>query len=440
LNEPSVQATAVDEITARTISSAAVKPKPRLITLQAAFPLLGIPLWAVATVLNWALPSDPWWALFGIAALLARRSSRTLVTALFISAVITWYGASGVVPYLGVSAIPDRSLALALNFFLFASLGAFLVGGSSPQAQRDRHLGRSWTLLAFAAIALLLTRFAVSGVPILLGDAGRLAGVANLSAVIGLASGALPIAVAFLPHVPSAASIWLKVVLAVLVFATASRLLLAAVLIGFLVRSPLLRRGSSAAQRYIFAAGIGLIVLLIIRVYALRTSDLTSGIFSGRTSTVGGFAGLVTEILGPSLYFASRNGLVVYELMRTGSFSPPGGFIIGGLANAVASGSDPERWLTQALGFDVVSVGAIATPIWSGATVDFGPAGAAVFAALLGAFLMTWARKAPFITVWIAFAVVLSSYGSYLVSAQFIASSALMMVMYARAGSRTAGA
>jgi hypothetical protein len=35
---------------------------------------------------------------------------------------------------------------------------------------------------------------------------------------------------------------------------------------------------------------------------------------------------------------------------------------------------------------------------------------------------------------------VLSSYGSYLVSAQFIASSALMMVMYARAGSRTAGA
>lgn len=108
------------------------------------------------------------------------------------------------------------------------------------------------------------------------------------------------------------------------------------------------------------------------------------------------------------------------EIITDRQLHPRGGFIGGGVLSAFGLAPDPERWLTEALTLDVRSVGAIATPVWSGAHADFGLFGALLFATGLGVVLGRWVRWMPGVTLWAAFGVTLAFYGNYLVSAQFI--------------------
>jgi hypothetical protein len=91
---------------------------------------------------------------------------------------------------------------------------------------------------------------------------------------------------------------------------------------------------------------------------------------------------------------------------------------------------DPERWLTGALGLTVRSVGAIATPIWSGANADFGAWGSLIFALAMGICVTVLCRVIVGSEVWMSIAIVFSFYGSYLVSAQFIGATILMGLCY----------
>lgn len=401
---------------------------PRPLVYRATTPL-ALASWLAAVVANAALPSQHLWAILGITAMFLAAQRRAILGAFLIAATMTVYGAGGEVAYLGTISIYDSTVAIALNFLLFGALGSFLFSGRAKHTYDPTPLGPAWTVLAFVSIALLLARFALGGVPLLLGNTARLEGNASLPAVLGLASGVLPIVLAFVPHEPSRLRSTLKIALAVLVFATASRLLIAAVLLGLLLQTPFFRRRRSIKRVIAAAIGLALIVVAVLRVYALRTDESIALNFGGRVSNLTGISGFVTELIGPSLFFAARNGLVIFETMRSSVINPPNGFILGGLANAVGLGADPERWMAQALGFDVRVAGAVATPIWSGATIDFGSVGAAILAFAVGAILSLWTRSMPFVVAWVAFAIVLSSYGSYLVSSQFLISSLGMLIL-----------
>lgn len=353
---------------------------------------------------------------------------KIIVVSSLAGALITLYGASGEVNYLGVAVVSDSAVAAAMTFYLFLAGGAYLGSLTRPQRQAAAFTARPpiWNLLAIAAIAVLAGRFALTGVPLLAGNDNRLIGVAGLPPLMGLASGVLPILTAYVPAPSGVRASIMKVTVCVLVFGTGSRLLLAAVLLGFIYQYATARSasgGTSGARRRAFAVASGfLLIYAVIRVYEIRTDPAAALIWEGRSSGVDGLAGIATTLLGPSLFFAARNGLVVYEILSLGDFAPSGGFILGGLANSFASGSDPERWLTEALGLDVLTTGAVATPIWSGATIDFGAA-APLVALAIGALLAQWEKRWPPMAPWLAFAVVLSSYGSYLVSVQFVTAS-----------------
>lgn len=392
-------------------------------------------VWMAAVVANIAVPDQHGWALIGLCALLVSSRRKWIVAAFIVGAILTLYGSAGSVSYLGVTEIKNSTVATALNFFLFGALGSWAVSQKTIVAKDSRPIGRLWTVIAFSAIAVLLIRFAIGGIPILQGDAGRLGGVASLPTALGLASGALPIALAFTRSVPSRFRTVLKIMLIVLVFATASRLLIAAVLLGLASQSRWFKRKFSVKQLISVVVVAATIVVAVLRIYALRTDATIAETFTGRVANLDGVAGLVTDLIGPSLYFAARNGLVIFETVTDATLHPPSGFIFGGVQNALLLGSDPERWLTIALGFDLRSVGAIATPIWSGATIDFGIFGAAAAAVAFGAICGAWGRRMPIVLPWIAFAIVLSSYGSYLVSSQFITSS-MLIVLLAWTGNR----
>ena len=121
---------------------------------------------------------------------------------------------------------------------------------------------------------------------------------------------------------------------------------------------------------------------------------------------------------------------MVFELVQSGGLKPPGGFILGGLGHTLGVTQDPELWLTQALGFDPDSIGATATPIWAGSTLDFGST-AIIVALAVGVLLGVWSQRMPALSPWFSFGIVLSSYGSYLVSVQFLtATIALTVVLW----------
>lgn len=395
-----------------------------------------VAIWAVLLLAGLVVPGASWLIAASILTLAGAAKFFAPLTAFVIGAVVVLYGSSGQASYLGLTTIRPETSTSALTIMAVMALGVFLSTSAGQRVERraPRMIShRVWVTLAVFAIALLLLRF-TSGIPVLAGDAGRLASVASVSPLVGLASGVLPIVVAFLPTPTSKLVTALKILITLLVVGTASRLLLAAVVIGFVVRSKAFQSARGLGPRLALAATVGVVALAVLRIYYVRTDTAIIESLSSRAIGVDGFVGYVNSVLGPSLFFAARNGLVAYEISEYGALVPPGGFIVGGLANALSIGSDPERWLTQALGLDVVTTGAVATPIWAGALRDFGLPGALIFALAAGVLMGLWLRTVPELTVWLAFGVVLSAYGSYLVSAQFVAASVILTGLIALFG------
>lgn len=421
---------------ARTLSAPRSSYKSSSVDIRA----LAVVLWIAAVLLIQFAPGAGPAALVPIALMASLGRQRLISSAVLVSALVTVYGASGIVQYFGLTTINDQTLATAMMFHLFFSLGAFLGAGSarSLPTRYSPTLKRVWIVIASVAITVLVARFALTGVPLFGGNSGRLAGVAGLPPLFGLASGGFPILTAYIPSGKGKPQTILKAAVALLVFGTGSRLLLAAVILGFVYQAvnarqeaPLGRR----ARRGTVLAVIGILALVfaVVSVYDLRTDEGAAVLWEGRVTGVDGLSGVVTGVLGPSLYLAARNGLVVFEMMQSGAYHPPHGFIWGGIGNTFGVVPDPERWLTVALGLDVTSAGAVATPIWSGAWNDFGPA-STLLAFFLGWSLARWTHRFPSLAPWAAFAIVLSSYGSYLVSAQFVITSLLLTAILWKTG------
>lgn len=387
----------------------------------------------VSTTIAGVDPGSAWVGLVGIICLAWAARFFAPLTALIACGLIVLYGSAGQANYLGLASIQPSTVASAIVVLSAMSLGIFLGSGAGMLVKRTHPrlvTPRMWIALALAAILILLARLS-GGVPLLAGDAARLESVANVSPVLGLLSGVLPIVVAYLPTRGSRTVLVLKVTVALLVLATASRLLLAAVLLGFLIRSEWFGRMRGFRARALLVAALAIVTFAVLRVYSIRTDEAIVESMASRTLGVDGAAGFLNSILGPSIFFGARNGLVVFELSNYSSLTPPGGFIFGGLANALAVGNDPERWLTQALGLDVLTTGAVATPIWAGSVLDFGTIGGMVFALTAGLLIGLWLRSTPEIVPWLSFGIVLSAYGSYLVSAQFVAASLLLTALLA---------
>ncbi len=374
--------------------------------------------------------------------LLTARSLRPILGACLVGNLFMLFGGTGEVEFIGYLIIsPDTttkaicfSNALATTVYVLSQNESFSSG-----TKLDRLRGVSVSLhvaVLIMAILLLLVRF-TSGIPLLQGDAGRLSGLLTVNPYLGLASGVLPIAASYLVSKGSAKVAVLRIFLVVLVVGTGSRLLLAAVLLGMVMSSPFMRQRLGGRKRfYLLAAGV-IALVAITRIYAARTEEGIQQIYASRIDNLDGPAGFVSDLLGPSLFYAARNGLVVSEILQNKDLQPPGGFIIGGLLHAFNFGADPEKWLTAAIGFDVNSVGAVATPVWAGANADFGQFGSVFLAVLIGAVMTLVLRRVPELEFWFAFGILLSFYGSYLVSAQFVAASLLIAVVVLSSRSRS---
>lgn len=360
------------------------------------------------------------------------QAGRALHLACAAGVLVTLYGAAGTVSYLGVTTINSNTVAYAVAFAGFLSTGIFLgLGVFAPVPVGSGHVGRTTRLLIGAVACLaLLVRFR-NGVPLLQGDEGRLASVASENPYIGLASGVLPITFAFLRGADWAT--WaFRIAILVLVLGTGSRLLLAAVVIGVVSSTGANLNQLPARSRVFLVVAVIAGVTAVLQVYSYRTSEEIVGAYSARAAVLTGPAGVVTDAIGPSLFYGSRNGLTVYQLMEARNLHPPGGFITGGIGAVFRFNDDPERWLSGALGLDVTETGAIATPVWSGARRDLGLVPSLVFALMLGAAIARWARPSVALRAWAAFAVALSFYGSYLVSTQFVLASFTLTIVLAR--------
>lgn len=374
---------------------------------------------------------------------LGARSYRSLLGTVWIGANLTWLGSVGAVSYLGISTLSAQTLTTATLFSITLSLVIYIVGfGSKSESPSGVRIPSGpHTLLLLLACSLLALRF-TSGVPILQGNAARLEGVISVSPLLGLASGSVAIAAAFMSSSPTRWNTILRFVLLALAFGTASRLLLLVVAVGLVSSSSLVRGRSWTFRSGSVGLAAGLLAIwALTKVYELRTEQSSQASDAAKTENVGGVAQFINDQLGASLFLSARNGLAVAELVERRDLQPPHGFIVGGFMNSVRiapEGGDPERWLTTALGFDVQSVGAIATPIWAGASSNFGQLGMILFAVGLGLAVCAVVERIPGVSVWLSISLLLSYYGSYLVSAQFIASSLLILVMFRMFGIRKA--
>lgn len=341
------------------------------------------------------------------------------------------YGSTGEVEFLGRLIIEPSTTAAAI---LFSNTLAVTVYVMSCRRRLEKVAARTPIpisvhifLLSLASI-LLLTRF-TGGIPVLQGDSGRLNGVLTTNPYLGLFSGVMPIAAAFLNSKKSKIVLALKVLVIVLVVGTASRLLLGAVLVGFISSSRIVRGGLSAKARfYLAVAGIGTI-FAVTKIYSARTAEGIQQIYESRLGQIGGFPGWLSDIIGPSLFYAARNGLVIHEIVSDNHLNPPNGFVWGGLLRVLNLNIDPEIWLTTAIGFNVSAVGAIATPIWAGAHADYGMLGTCLVALACGLVFSLVLLKVPELEYWISFGILLSFYGSYLVSSQFIVASGIVLIV-----------
>lgn len=357
------------------------------------------------------------------------KNHRPLLAACLIGNLLMIFGSVGEVEFLGYLTIAPSTPAFAVAFSNTMAIAIYAVSKrSAPSWPYDSVRltpSKVHVALLCSAIAFLLIRF-TAGIPILQGDASRLSGLLTVNPYLGLLSGIVPIAASFLSSKKSTLVFALKILVVVLVLGTASRLLLGAVLIGLVTSSTFLQGKRSGKSRF-YLVGAGLVTLVsMTKVYAARTAEGIQQVYESRIQNLGGITGWVSDIVGPSVFYAARNGLVVHEILMDNDIRPPAGFISGSLLHSLNLGANPELWLTSAIGFDVISVGAIATPIWSGAQADFGNLGSILIAAVMGTMLATILRRVPNLQYWFAFGILLSFYGSYLVSSQFMAATILI--------------
>jgi hypothetical protein len=371
--------------------------------------------------------------------LLATDRFRPLLAACFLGNLLMVFGSVGEVEFLGYLTISAFTPVVALTFSNVLSLTVFFMskfGSRIPRQPVQRIPQQLHVVILVVSMALLLVRF-TSGIPILQGDASRLSGLLTVNPYLGLLSGIVPIAAAFLNSGKSRLLTALKIAVLLLVVGTASRLLLAAVLVGLVTSSALVTE-KQTRRTYVYVIGTALLtVLAITKIYTARTAEGIQQAYEYRIGNVGGIVGFISDIVGPSIFYAARNGLVVNEILMNDDARPPGGFIGGSLLHAINLGQNPELWLTSVLGFDAESVGAIATPIWSGAVADFGLGGGVLAAAVMGLALTLALRFVPSLQYWFAFGVLLSFYGSYLVSSQFLAASLLIAIIAVLSDSTT---
>ncbi|MEV7458192.1 hypothetical protein [Pseudarthrobacter oxydans] len=243
---------------------------------------------------------------------------RPLLTACLFGNGLMLFGSAGEVEFLGRLIVAPETTVAAVLFSNSLAIVIFLMSKRHRRATAQTepsHIPTSLhiALLALAAL-LLVTRF-TGGIPVLQGDSGRLSGLLTTNPYLGLFSGVLPIAAAFLSSRKSNVVFALKVLVAVLVIGTASRLLLGAVLIGFISSSRFVRGGLSGKTKlYLALSGIGTI-LAVTKIYSARTAEGIQKIYESRISEIGGFPGWVSDVIGPSLFYAARNGLVIHELI-----------------------------------------------------------------------------------------------------------------------------
>lgn len=399
--------------------------------------LLGFPfivmISAILTILTILLPVIQFLAAgVPLLLMLTTKNFRPLQAACLLGNILMVFGSSGEVEYLGYLTIAQSTSAFAI---VFSNVMAISIYSMSRGGVTSRPLPTVQVIPSALHVSLLvgsafflLARF-TAGIPILQGDASRLSGLLTVNPYLGLVSGVLPIAAAFLTSKKSKLVLLLKILIVILVLGTASRLLLGAVLVGLVTSSSLLRsRGAGKGRLYLTAAGI-LTLFSVTKVYAARTADGIQQVYENRLQNLGGIARWISDLVGPSIFYAARNGLVVHEILIDNDITPPNGFIFGGLIHALNLGTDPELWLTSAIGFNVTAVGAIATPIWSGAHADFGVLGGLVVASVIGLLLALILRRIPNLLYWFSFGILLSFYGSYLVSLQFLAATMVVAIV-----------
>jgi hypothetical protein len=382
-------------------------------------------VWSTSTFVVVSAPSLAPAALIGPVALAIDAKRPFLLWCCLLSELFILLGSVGEVSYIGTLSISQATVASALTFANVLALGVYL-GNRSPDS---RPVTARWSesdnfKLVVGACLLLGLRFLAEGVPILHPEA-RLSSAAAGNHYLGLFSGVLPVVAAFLPGTATRRVRIAQLCMLFLVVGIGSRLLLGAVALG-VVGSLYEEAGRTSRGRfYLISCGIlGLFVLA--RLYLLRTSGSLVTAYSVRASGLHGLVGGFNDVFGESFYYASRNGLSVFQILQRLNLHPPHGFFVGGLANATMTGPDPERWLTTTLGFRTSEVGASATPVWAGLISDYGSRLADLAALALGTCLGFWTRRFPQITLWAGFSLVLSFYGSYLVSPQFLTVSILL--------------
>lgn len=404
-----------------------------------------VPLWPLPLTKSWSLPAL---SAFGIIAavclfddslawvsaqapliLFMAPLARPVVFAAWAGSNLTYIGSVGAVSFLGTTEVSEGSIVQAV---LFANSFAVAYYVWVRRCMNIRFgvmvSSRVQLCMLLIACALLMARF-VGGVPLLAGNEARLSGVLSVSPLLGLASGSFAIAAAYVRAPRSNLTVFLGILLVVLALGSGSRLLFLVVVVGL---GCSYYPQSDGYKRFVYSLGFtSCIALALFGVYRLRSSDLAQRLETSKLDALTGLAGWFAEVVGPGVFLSARNGLAVSELIQAHHLAPPNGYIIGGLLNSARMGVDPERWLTTALGFTELEVGAVATPIWSGLVGDLGFGllfilGSAVFGCTVGFLTKIIPGSAP----WFAVSTAMSFYGSYFVSAQFLAATMLLYVVF----------
>lgn len=357
------------------------------------------------------------------------RSDRALLAGAGVHNVFVWLGTLGTFQFLGTWTIPTEQACIGM---LFGNLVAIMGTGThlSTDPFKDRAL---FAPAALVALLLLAPRLA-SGIPLLQGDQARLSAVQSINPYIGLLGGCAAIVAAFLPRrrIPTDQALYLLLVLVAALLS--SRLLLIAVIVGGLSSSTLRGRLSARLQpggRTWLRLSVYAVVLIVgfLAVYSLRTATEVKAAATNRFAASSTPLQAAVDVVGPGLFLSMRNGHAVYVRLAEASVAPPDGYVQGSLLANVGLAENPELWNTRQLGFDVGSVGAVATPMWAALALDHGVAGVIVGGILVGSIYRTSRRRSLIAGRWMALGIALSSYGSYLLSLQFLVVMTALLIL-----------
>jgi hypothetical protein len=363
---------------------------------------------------------------------------RPLMLSLWISNLFAVLGATGIVLYLGTVEVSHNARDQAI---LFSDIVAAVVHILSMKRERAATVHRGAVAVdktAYFVLGLLSVMFLTyrlrSGVPLFSGNAARIASLTTVNKYVGLLSGSLTIALAFMRPPNTVPANVLRIVSVLLAFGTASRLLIAAVLLGNAI-TIMSSRERSHRKLWLILGALTLVSVINV-IYQARTDSIQQSVLAGKVTSLKGPQHVAVSYVGNGTFLSARNGLVVYDLLKDSPDRPRDGFVIGGLLLSVPGRHelDPERWVTQELDLDPGIVGAVATPVWAGLSLDYGLAGCILGAIILGAGALAISHRIPGVEPWLAFGVLLGSYGSYLFSAQFLLAT-LLIALFARWGS-----